>query len=386
MRLIGLAVMFAFCAFAPRPTEGQQTGKVYRVGFLSLESQSASLPETSGIGFNGLRRGLRDLGWIEGGNLLMEGRWTEGKPERLAGFVADLIRLNVDVIVTTETSTAVAAKKATTTVPIVTTSADPVAAGLVASFAKPGGNVTGMALQTVEGRVKAIQIFLEAVPGISEIGFLVIPDNPASVRGWQATQVETVKLGVKLRRFDATQPGEVERAIATMARERIGAMVVPAFDRYTVQRGLIGTLAAKYRLPWLASYPEFAEAGALMSYGPDHRDVWRSLSRYVDKILKGAKPADLPVEQPTKFWLAINLQRAKALGLTIPPSVLGRADQVIQQNRTRPTRLSPAIPQSSARLRQAILCRGAHAADRTCVRLCSQPLCRAGWCRGTGRH
>jgi len=330
MRLIGLAVMFAFCAFAPRATEGQQTGKVYRVGFLSQGSQSASLPETGGIGFNGLRRGLRDLGWTEGGNLIIEGRWTEGKSERLAGLAAELIRLNVDVIVTTETSTAVAAKKATTTVPIVTTSADPVAAGLVASFAKPGGNVTGMALQTVEGRVKAIQIFLEAVPGISEIGFLVIPDNPASVRGWQATQVETVKLGVKLRRFDATQPGEVERAIATMARERIGAMVVPAFDRYTVQRGLIGTLAAKYRLPWLASYPEFAEAGALMSYGPDHRDVWRSLSRYVDKILKGAKPGDLPVEQPTKFELVINLKTAKALGLTIPPSVLGRADQVIE--------------------------------------------------------
>jgi len=327
MRLIGLAVLFAFCAFAPRATEGQQTGKVYRVGYLSQGSQSASLPETS---FNGLRRGLRDLGWTEGGNLIIEGRWTEGKSERLAGLVADLLRLNVDVIVTTETPTAVAAKKATTTVPIVTTSADPIAAGLVASFAKPGGNVTGMALQTVEGRVKAIQIFLEAVPGISEIAYLVIPDNPASVRGWQATQVEVVKLGVKLRRFDATQPAEVERAIATMARERIGALVVSADDRYTVQRGLIGTLAAKYRLPWLASYPTFAEAGALMSYGPDHRDLWRSLSRYVDKILKGAKPADLPVEQPTKFWLAINLKTAKALGLTIPQSVLGRADQVIQ--------------------------------------------------------
>ena len=327
MRRIGLAVLFAFCAFAPGATEGQQTGKVYRVGYLSQGSQSASLPETS---FNRLRRGLRDLGWTEGENLIIEGRWTEGKSERLAGLVADLLRLNVDVIVTTETPTAVAAKKATTTVPIVTTSADPIAAGLVASFAKPGGNVTGMALQTVEGRVKAIQIFLEAVPGISEIAYLVIPDNPASVRGWQTTQVETVKLGVKLRRFDATQPAEVERAIATMARERIGALVVAADDRYTVQRGLIGTLAAKYRLPWLASYPTFAEAGALMSYGPDHRDLWRSLSRYVDKILKGAKPADLPVEQPTKFWLAINLKTAKALGLTIPQSVLGRADEVIQ--------------------------------------------------------
>jgi len=177
MRLIGLAVLFAFWAFAPRATEGQQTGKVYRVGYLSQGSQSASLPETS---FNGLRRGLRDLGWTEGGNLIIEGRWTEGKSERLAGLVTDLLRLNVDVIVTTETPTAVAAKKATTTVPIVTTSADPIAAGLVASFAKPGGNVTGMALQTVEGRVKAIQIFLEAVPGISEIAYLVIPDNPAT--------------------------------------------------------------------------------------------------------------------------------------------------------------------------------------------------------------
>ena len=327
MRLIGLAVLFAFWAFAPRATEGQQTGKVYRVGYLSQGSQSASLPETS---FNGLRRGLRDLGWTEGGNLIIEGRWTEGKSERLAGLVADLLRLNVDVIVTTETPTAVAAKKATTTVPIVTTSADPVATGLVASFAKPGGNVTGIALQTVEGRLKAIQIFLEAVPGISEIGYFVVPDNPAQVRGLQAIQVEALKLGVKLRRFDATQPGEMERAIATIARERIGAMVVPGDDRYAEQRGLIGTVAAKYRLPWLASYPVFAEAGALMSYGPDNRDLLRSVSRYVDKILKGAKPADLPVEHPTKFWLTINLMTAKALGLTIPPSVLGRADQIIE--------------------------------------------------------
>ena len=175
-----------------------------------------------------------------------------------------------------------------------------------------------------------IQIFLEAVPGISEIGYLVLPNSPANVRAWQRAQVEALKLGVKLRRFDATQLAEVERAIATMARDRIKAMMVPPDDRFSDQRGPIGTLAAKHRLPWLASYPTFVEAGALMSYGPDHRDVWRSLSRYVDKILKGAKPAELPVEHPTKFWLTINLKTAKALGLFIPPSVLGRADQIIQ--------------------------------------------------------
>ena len=175
--------------------------------------------------------------------------------------MADLLRLNVDVIIATEASTAVAAKKTSTTVPIVVTSSDPVAAGLVASFAKPGGNVTAIALQTVEGRVKAIQIFLEAVPGISEIGYLVIPGSPANVRAFQAAQVEVLKLGVKLRRFDATQPGEVERAIAAMARERVGAMMVPPDDRFASQRGQIGSLAAKHRLRGWRAIPTSSKRG-----------------------------------------------------------------------------------------------------------------------------
>jgi len=312
----------------PLAAEGQQVGKVYRLGYLSPGSQeSAVLPES---GLNRLKRELRDLGWIEGKNLVIEARFTEGKSERLPGLVADLIRLNVDVIVTGNTPPVLAAKKATTTVPIVMTASDPVTDGLVASLAKPGGNVTGVALQQREMRAKAIQTFLEAVPGISNIGYLVAPDNPASVRGWEAGQVVTAPRGVKLRRFDATQPREVEKAIATMARERIGAMVVPPEGRFVTQRGLIGTLAAKYRLPWLATYRIEAEAGALMSYGHDERETWRDVARYVDQILKGAKPADLPVTQPTKFALVINLKTAKALGLTIPPSLLARADQVIE--------------------------------------------------------
>jgi putative tryptophan/tyrosine transport system substrate-binding protein len=223
-----------------------------------------------------------------------------------------------------------AAKKATTTVPIVVISGDPVAAGLVASLAKPGGNVTGIANQLIEVPAKAIQTFLEAVPGISEIGYLVRPDNPSVVQGWQAVNAVAPRLGVKLRRFDVSQPDELERAIATMARERIGGMVVPADDRFTAQRDLIGALAAKNRLPWLAGWPHLVEAGALMSYGPDLRHQWQRVVWYVDRILKGAKPADLPVEQPTKFELVINLKTAKALGLTIPPSVLLRAGHVIQ--------------------------------------------------------
>jgi putative ABC transport system substrate-binding protein len=298
MRLIGLELLLAICVLVPSATEGQQPGKVYRLGYLSQGSMSAALPEDRGIGLSGLRRGLRDLGWKVGENLVIEARFTEGKPGRLDGLAAELIRLNVDVIVATDTPASMAAKKATTTVPIVVTSGDPVAAGLVASLAKPGGNVAGLAMQTLEVRAKTIQTFLEAVPGISEIGYLVPPDNPAAVQGWQAVQVVTPSLGVKLRRFDVSQPAELEKAIATMARERIGAMMVPADGRYDLHRGLIGTLAAKNRQPWLASYPIFVEAGALMSYGPDHRHVWQRVLWYVDRILKGAKPADLPVEQP----------------------------------------------------------------------------------------
>jgi len=279
---------------------------MYRLGYLSQASSNEVLPETRGLGLSGLRKGLRDIGWTEGENLVIEARFTEGKPERLAGLAADLIRLNVDAIVAPDTPTARAARQATTTVPIVMLTGDPVAAGLVASLAKPGGNVTGIANQMLEVRARAIQTLLEAVPGISEIGYLVRPDNPAVVQGWQAVKALPLRPGVRLRRFDVSQAADLERAIAMMARERIGAMVVPADQHFISQRGLIGALAAKNRLPWLSGYPIFVEAGALMSYGPDHRQVWQRIVWYVDRILKGAKPADLPVEQPTKFELVIN--------------------------------------------------------------------------------
>jgi putative tryptophan/tyrosine transport system substrate-binding protein len=313
---------------APLMVEAQQAGKVYRLGYLS----NTSAMENADAGLlSGLKRVLRDLGWSEGGNLIIEARFTEGNSERLAGLVADLISLNVDAIVTTDTPTAMTAKKATTTVPIVMAgSADPVAAGLVASLAKPGGNVTGVTIQTVEIRAKAIQTFLEAVPGISEIGYLVRPDNPGVVQVWREANAMAPQLGVKLRRFDVRQPAELEKAIATMAQKGIGGMVVAGDNRFTAQRGQIAALAARNRLPWLASWPILVEAGALMSYGPDPRQQWQLVARYVDRILKGAKPADLPVEQPTKFELVINAKTAKALGLTIPQSVLVRADHVIE--------------------------------------------------------
>jgi putative ABC transport system substrate-binding protein len=209
-------------------------------------------------------------------------------------------------------------------------SGDPVAAGLVTSLAEPGGNVTGIANQAMEVRAKGIQTLLEAVPGILEIGYLVRPDNPAVVQGWQEVQAMAPRLGVKLRRFDVSQPAELERAIAMMARERIGAMVVPVDQHFISQRTLIGALAAKNRLPWLSGFPVFVEAGALMSYGPDHLALWRRVVWYVDRILKGAKPADLPLEHPTKFDLVVNLRTAKALGLTIPQTLLHRADRVIE--------------------------------------------------------
>jgi putative ABC transport system substrate-binding protein len=323
---IGLAVVLTVSlVLEPLAAEPQQTEKVYRLGYLEEGSAKAPLP-----GYGWLKQGLRDLGWTEGENLVVEARFTEGKPERLAAVVAELLHLNVDVIVAANTPTALAAKQATRTVPIVMISGDPVAAGLVTSLAEPGGNVTGIANQAMEVRARGIQTLLEAVPGILEIGYLVRPDNPAVVQGWQEVQAMAPRLGVKLRRFDVSQPAELERAIAMMARERIGAMVVPVDQHFISQRTLIGALAAKNRLPWLSGFPVFVEAGALMSYGPDHLALWRRVVWYVDRILKGAKPADLPLEHPTKFDLVVNLRTAKALGLTIPQTLLHRADRVIE--------------------------------------------------------
>jgi len=334
MRRIGLAVVLAF-GFALVPVEAhtQQAGKVYRVGYLFEGSANAVMHASLGTGLNGLRQGLRALGWTEGENLVIEARFAEGKPERLAGLAAELIRLNVDVIVALpNTPTALAAKKATTTVPVVMTAADPVAAGLVASLAKPGGNITGVAVLNTEIVVKRVELLLEAVPGISEIGYLVRADNPGTVQAWEVAKAAAAKLGVKLRRFDVNpfQPADLERAIATVANQRLGAMLVPADQSFYDQRRLIGVVAAKHRLPWVTAYPASVEAGALLSYGPDNRDVWQRLVRLVDKILKGAKPADLPVEQVAKFELAVNMKTAKALGLTIPQTLLLRADQVIE--------------------------------------------------------
>ena len=333
MRRIGLAIVLTFTLLvAPLAVDAQQAGKVYRLGYLSEGSADERLPPS--VGLNGLRQGLRDLGWTEGVNLVIESRFAEGKSERLAGLAAELIRLNVDVIVATpNTPTALAAKKATTTVPIVAMmGADPVAVGLVAGLAKPGGNVTGVAALNTDVVGKRIQIFLEAVPGISEIGYLVRLDNPGGVQGWEVANAAASRLGVKLRRFDVKpyQPADLERAVATISNQRLGAMLVSADQSFYQQRDLIGALAAKHRLPWAAAYPPLVEAGALISYGPDNRDVWQRLVRLVDKILKGGKPADLPVEQVAKFELAVNMKTAKALGLTIPQTLLLRANQVIQ--------------------------------------------------------
>jgi ABC-type uncharacterized transport system substrate-binding protein len=334
MRLIGLAVVLAVgLSLVPVEANTQQAGKVYRVGYLFEGSADAVMHASLGTGLNGLTQGLRDLGWSEGKNLVIEARFAEDKPERLAGLAAELIRLNVDVIVALpNTPTALAAKKATTTVPVVMMAADPVAAGLVASLAKPGGNITGVASLNNEVVVKRIEMLLEAVPGISEIGYLLRANSPAAAQAWGVAGAAAAKLGVKLRRFDVNpfQSADLEKAIATVANQRLGAMLVSADQPFYDQRSLIGALAAKHRLPWVTAYPASAEAGALLSYGPDNRDVWQRLVRLVDKILKGAKPADLPVEQVAKFELAVNMKTAKALRLTIPQSLLLQATEVIQ--------------------------------------------------------
>jgi putative ABC transport system substrate-binding protein len=309
--------------------DAQQTPKVPRIGF--LVANLAARPHLR----EAFRQGLRDLGYVEGRNVVIESRDAEGKIERLPALAAELVALKVDVIVTAGgTPTALAAKQATRTLPIVFAAAsDPVQSGLVTSLARPGGNVTGLSLLAPELVGKCMEQLKQAVPGVSRVAVLWQPGAHGERMDkdmLKGAEVSGRALGVRLQFVEARGLADFDRAFSDMTGAHAGALTVLGSGMFTSERRRLVDLAAKNRLPAMYPWREFVDAGGLMAYGANLADLHRRAATYVDRILKGAKSGDLPVEQPTKFELVINLKTAKALGLTIPPSVLQRADEVIQ--------------------------------------------------------
>ena len=313
---------------APFAAEAQPAGKVPRVGYLSPGSRSDPLRQRR---FEAFRQGLRELGYVEGHNIVIESRWAEGKYDRYPALAADLVRLKVDVIVAVGGRATQDAQQATRTIPIVMSVViDPLGSGLVASLARPGGNVTGLTIMASDLVGKQLELLKEVVPKVSRVALLWNPANPGSAPQLREAEAAARALGVRLQTLEARDPQEIDSAFAAMTRERAGALLILPDAIFGNQRRQIAELAAKRRLPSLLGVGEYAEAGGLMTYSANNLDLERRAATFVDKILKGAKPADLPIEQPSKFELSINLKTAKALGLTIPPSLLRRADEVIQ--------------------------------------------------------
>jgi putative ABC transport system substrate-binding protein len=275
---------------------------------------------------------LRDLGYVEGQTIVVTQRWAEGRHDRLPELAAELIRLRVDVILATQTPVALAAKQATSVIPIVMTSADPVGSGLVDSLARPGGNITGLTFVLPEVDGERLQLLKELAPNVAPVAILLTAaGNPAASLRSQESRRAAEKLGVSLQAVEVASPFDFESAFAAIRRQRADALLVTALlVTNEKDRKAIVELAAKHRLPTLYDRKEAVDAGGLLAYGPNLTDAYRRAAIYVDKILKGAQPADLPVEQPTKFELAINLKTARSLGLTIPPTLLQRADHVIK--------------------------------------------------------
>jgi putative tryptophan/tyrosine transport system substrate-binding protein len=327
MRRIGLAVVLAVSlAIVPLVAEAQQSGKMYRIGV--LETMSATLNTAN---LDAFRQGLRELGYEERRDFVIEYRSADGRPERFPGLATELVRLKVDLIVTRGTPAVLAAEKATGSIPIVmATSADPTRFGIVSSLARPGGNVTGLSTIAVELAGKRLELLKEAIPRITRIALLGNMSNPASTSNWRQIEVAARSLGLEPQLLDVRVPEDFARAFDTAIKHRADAVQVTNDTLTQTNLRRIVDLSAKHRLPSIFASREFVDAGGLMAYGPNFTDLYRRAATYVDKILKGAKPADLPIEQPTKFELVINLKTAKALGLTIPQSLLVRADELIQ--------------------------------------------------------
>src|SRR5690349_14150779 len=308
--------------------EAQQPEKVFRIGFLDT-----STPSGMAVMVDAFRQELGKLGWIEGKNIAIEYRFAESKADRLPELAADLVRLKVDLIVTRATTVTLAAKRATTTIPIViAAAADPVNAGLVASLARPGGNVTGLSSLAPDLNTKCLEILKDAVPKLDRVGLLRRPGNIIG----QDVQLKDLRpaaqaLKVKLEEIETQVDAQsLESAFQTAKQKQVNAVMALAIPTFFAERKRIVELAVKYRLPGIYFQKEFVDEGGLMSYGADFIDLYRRAAVYVDKILKGAKPGDLPVQQATKFEFVINLNAAKHIGLTIPPNVLARADKVIE--------------------------------------------------------
>ena len=314
---------------APLAAHAQASGRVPRVGFIGILSAS---PVTQAF-----EQGLKELGYEDGRNIILEWRWTEGDSERLPALAAELVRLSVDVIVAPGEAQVNAVRQATSTIPIVFyVVGDPVAVGYVASLRRPGGTITGVSSQWYELTGKRLEILKEATLHLEPVAVLTNPpgapgSSPGLAAGLKHLEVASKSLRLSYQMYEATEAGDLDRAVATMTRNGARSMtMLSSTSLFWVERKRIADLALRYRLPVMAEFREAAVAGCLMSYAPSISDLARRSMAYVDKILKGTKPAELPVEQPTKFELVINLRTAKALGLTIPPSVLARADEIIQ--------------------------------------------------------
>ena len=327
MRRIGLALALTVSlVLALLAVEGQQSEKVARIAFLS--SVSAASSQGSAEAFT---QGLRELGYVEGRNFRIEYRWADGHYERLPRLAKELVELNVDVLVSTGGApSALAAKAATKTIPVVFLSRDPVATGLVASVARPGGNLTGIDLIPAELDAKRLEILKETLPTARQVAVLWNPEGPMAAQQRNRVVVAAQALGLRIRLAAARRSDDIEPTFAVLVRERPDALLVASDPMFNSERARIVALAVRGRLP--AAYPwrEFVEAGGLLSYAANLQQMHRRMAVFVDKILKGAKPADLPVEQPTKFELIINMKTANSLGLTIPQSILVRADEIIQ--------------------------------------------------------
>src|SRR3990170_4012581 len=321
----------AFCSMLlalPFPARAQQPKKIPRIGWLEISSPTPEVLRLIGL----FRKGLGDLGWVEGQNLAIEYRYAEGKAERLPKLAAELVRLKVDLIVTHSGAPIRAAKEATRTIPIVmVVSGDPVADGTVASLARPGGNITGLSILSPELSGKRLELLKEVVPKLSRVAVLGTSTYPGNTQILRETELAAGAFKVKLQYLDVLDPKDIETAFRAAGKGRADAvLMLVAGGVAGAHRTEIADLAVKSRLPAIYDRREFVDNGGLISYGTNFADLSRRAATYVDKILKGAKPADLPVEQPTKFELVINLKAAKQIGLTIPPNLLARADKVIR--------------------------------------------------------
>jgi ABC-type uncharacterized transport system substrate-binding protein len=308
---------------APLISLSQRPPKLWRIGFLSARGHPASLDADF---YGGFPRGMRELGYVEGGNVVFEWRFANGNAESLSGMAVELVRLNVDVIVTAGKAATGAAQKATTTIPIVMGAvADPVGSGLVASLSHPGGNITGLSNLSGDLRSKHLEMLLRVMPALTRVGVMM---NPADQTTIVNLQIEAQKSNVTILPAQAQVPQQIEGAFTGLARDNAGALIVSLNPLFVQQRRQIADLAVKHHLPSISPNREFAEVGGLMSYGQNQADSYRRAATYVDKILKGAKPAELPIEQPTKFELVINMKTAEGLGIKIPQSILLRAERV----------------------------------------------------------